>query len=76
MKIQRILFGVIAALGLGGVAANVAAAELGQVKPQVVRDLLWGWGNPEMGKPGQHALATFASASPTRRAELLGAATW
>src|SRR5271157_5224522 len=72
MRIQGILFGVIVALGLCGVVANVAAAELGQVKPKVVRDLLWVGGNPEMGKPGLHTLATFASASPARRAELLG----
>ncbi len=37
-----------------------------------VRDLFWAWGNPEMVAPGEHALATFASASPAQRAELLG----
>jgi hypothetical protein len=37
-----------------------------------IRDMLWVWGNPEMTAPGDHTLATFASASPARRAELLG----
>jgi hypothetical protein len=41
-------------------------------QPQCIRDLLWVWGNPEMTKPGEHAAATFAEASPAQRARLLG----
>jgi hypothetical protein len=70
--IRRILFGAIVALGLGGVLANVAAAEQPGEPPQCVRDLLWVWGNPEMAKPGDHTVATFAEASPAQRARLLG----
>lgn len=33
---------------------------------------MWVWGNPEMGKPGEHTSATFAQASPAQRARLLG----
>lgn len=43
------------------------------VEPTTVRDLIWAWGNPEMTKPGEHTAATFAEASPARRAGLLGA---
>lgn len=43
-----------------------------QARPQTIRDVLWVWGNPEMAKPGEHSLATFAEASAVRRAELLG----
>lgn len=40
---------------------------------KTVRDILWIWGNPEMakGNDADHTLATFAQASPARRAELL-----
>lgn len=38
-----------------------------------VRDIIWAWGNPEMATPGPHSLASFAEASPTERAGLLGA---
>ena len=38
-----------------------------------VREIIWAWGNPEMAKPGPHSLASFADASPTERADLLGA---
>ena len=37
----------------------------------VVRDILWVWGNPEMGEEGSHTLATFAQAGPAERARLL-----
>jgi hypothetical protein len=63
--LSRLLLGVGVVLGLG-----MAQAADGQ--PKVVRDVLWAWGNPEMTKPGPHTVATFASASPARRAELLG----
>jgi hypothetical protein len=42
------------------------------VETKCIRDLIWIWGNPEMGTPGEHTVATFASASPAKRAELLG----
>ena len=41
-------------------------------KPATIRDLLWVWGNPEMAKAGEHTVASFAEASPARRAQLLG----
>lgn len=41
-------------------------------KPECIRDLLWVWGNPEMTKPGEQTVATFAEASTAKRAELLG----
>jgi hypothetical protein len=47
-----------------------AEPEKGRVK--TVRELLWVWGNPEMGRPGRHTLETFAQASPAERARLLG----
>ena len=42
--------------------------------PKSVREILWVWGNPEMtkGVDSEHTCATFAEASPARRAELLG----
>ena len=42
--------------------------------PATVRDILWVWGNPEMasGTDAEQTCATFAQASPARRAELLG----
>jgi hypothetical protein len=71
MKI-RVALGSVVALALAGTVATVAVAQQGPSRPQTVRDLLWVWGNPEMAKPGAHATASFASASPARRAELLG----
>jgi hypothetical protein len=54
-------------------SAQAAAAHGGEpARPKTIRDLLWVWGNPEMAKPGQHTTATFAEASPARRAQLLG----
>ena len=41
-------------------------------KPKVLRDILWAWGNPEMGEPGSHTVATFAQAPSAERAQLLG----
>lgn len=40
--------------------------------PALVRDLIWVWGNPEMGEPGTHTLDTYAAASPAERGRLLG----
>ena len=38
---------------------------------KTIRDLMWVWGNPEMGEPGTHTLATFAQADSAERAKLL-----
>lgn len=38
-----------------------------------LHDLIWVWGNPEMGEEGAHTAATFAQATPAERAHLLGA---
>lgn len=72
MRLENILFGAAAAFGLAVAVADAAGAESAQTKPQTVRDVLWAWGNPEMTKPGQHTAATFASAGPAQRAQLLG----
>jgi hypothetical protein len=61
----RIWFGLVIVLGSG-------ATQMAEGQSKVVRDVLWAWGNPEMTKPGQHTLTTFASASPAQRAALLG----
>ena len=37
-----------------------------------VRDLLWVWGNPEMGQPGADSAGDYAAATPAKRAEILG----
>jgi hypothetical protein len=73
MRIQHILCGLILALGLGGVMANVAAAQPAQGKPKIIRDLLWVWGSPGEIVSGEHTAATFVEASPAQRARLLGA---
>ena len=51
--------------GDGGIRDRSGGAE-------TVRELMWVWGNPEMGEPGVHGAATFAQAAPARRAKLLG----
>ena len=55
---------------LAGDAGGSQQAEA--VRPRLVRDLLWVWGNPEMTTPGRHTRATFAQAGPAERAQLLG----
>ena len=37
-----------------------------------LRNMLWVWGNPEMGRPGAHTSASFAEAAPMERARILG----
>ncbi|MBI4557652.1 MAG: hypothetical protein HY706_08720 [Candidatus Hydrogenedentes bacterium] len=41
-------------------------------EPPGVREIMWVWGNPEMTVAGPHGADTFAEASPSQRAELLG----
>jgi 3-keto-disaccharide hydrolase/BNR repeat protein len=79
MRLSRILFGLaVAACVLFGAARSCEAAEEGnrsameRIKPKVFSDILWVWGNPEMGKPGSHTVATFAQAASAERARLLG----
>lgn len=67
-------------IGLSVAGAVCWAAGAGENRPlsgddpiPLLRDLLWVWGNPEMGQPGSATLAKFASASPAERARLLGA---
>jgi hypothetical protein len=67
-----LLFGLCVDLKTGQSAAPEQTQNLTK-RPQFVRDLFWAWGNPEMTKPGTQTLATFAQASPVRRAQLLGA---
>ncbi len=72
-KIITIVF--LLAAGTGYLCAAVERREPNakeRSKPEVIHDLIWVWGNPEMGKPGKHTLATFAQASPSQRARLLG----
>ena len=40
--------------------------------PDQLHEMLWAWGNPEMGQPGVHTSATYAQASPMERAQILG----
>jgi len=61
MKQTRLIPAVVVVLATGAFGA-----------PMTVRDVMWVWGNPEMGKPGPHTLATFAQANPAERAKLLG----
>ncbi len=62
-------------VGLVVGATSVCSAD-GSIRPapKKVRDVLWVWGNPEMaqGDDARHTLATYAQASPARRATLLG----
>ncbi len=60
--------GVVVVLSLIAASAPLQAAD----PPQIVRDLMWVWGNPSMATPGPHTLATFSQASPAERAQLLG----
>jgi hypothetical protein len=68
MFLTPFFVGVVAVLSVIVASAPLQAAD----PPQTVRDLLWVWGNPEMATPGEHTVATFASASPAQRAILLG----
>jgi hypothetical protein len=40
--------------------------------PEHLHEMLWVWGNPEMGQPGAHTTASFAQAGPMERAQILG----
>lgn len=68
----------IALLPVLSVTGQEQAASAKQSPPRTapahktIHDLLWVWGNPEMTKPGDHTVATFAEASPVQRAQLLG----
>lgn len=61
------------ALGAVGFALACGAGAWAQpaADPPRVRDILWVWGNPEMGREGVHSLAGFAEAPPADRARLL-----
>jgi len=48
------------------------AANDGAPQPQSVRDALWVWATPERAKPGEHTVASFASASSAQQARILG----
>lgn len=70
------LLGSLAAVGVaraGGAGPWDLPEKEGRTEPRRVRDLIWAWGNPEMTKPGDHTVATYAEASPAQRAALLGA---
>jgi hypothetical protein len=70
----RTVAAVLVALAWGVPAHGQEPPRRGAAKAICVRDLIWAWGNPTLTTPGVHTLATFASASPARRAELLGVA--
>lgn len=79
MKTQSIPFTTFLAVAVmlgGGDCRGFAQGREPQptlpTKAKTIRDLLWVWGNPEMAKPGRQNVATFAEASPARRAQLLG----
>ncbi len=63
---------VTGAANLGGAGETTKPQDRQGGKPKVARDLIWVWGNPEMAKPGEHTVATYAQASPAQRARLLG----
>jgi len=42
-----------------------------QIKPQMVRDLLWVWNTHNMDQPGNHTLATYAQANAVQKMDLL-----
>lgn len=50
--------------------AGLASADT--LKPKQLHNMLWAWGNPEMGQPGAHTTASFAQATPMERAQILG----
>jgi hypothetical protein len=54
------------------VLAQAPAVAEGAGAQARVGDILWVWGNPEMGVAGTHSAFTFAEASPSERAQLLG----
>jgi hypothetical protein len=64
----------IIAIAMNSVAVANAESEPKWPQPKTIRDILWVWGNPEMatGDDAKHTLATYAQASPARRAEMLG----
>lgn len=71
-RIIRVALAFLAVCSGAELATIQAEQPRATAKPQVIRDLLWVWGNPEMTKPGEQTLATFAEASSAKRAELLG----
>ena len=79
MRLSRVLIGLaIGASLLAGGTRHAAADEGGKrsamdrIKPKVVRDIMWAWACPRMTTEGEHTVATYAEASATRKAELLG----
>jgi hypothetical protein len=66
MKLGR-LFIVVVVCG-----ASVASADSETLANPRVGDILWVWGNPEMGIAGPHSAFSFAEADPLERARLLG----
>ncbi len=79
MRPTRIVFELAIAVQAVVVAAGFCRAAdqsnlraMQRIKPEVVRDIMWVWGNPGMGKPGKHTVASFAQAPSAKRAQLLG----
>lgn len=70
MQKEHVSGAIIAILCAAFVATHARADEA--PAPARVRDLLWVWGNPGMGKPGEHTAATFAQAPSAERARILG----
>ncbi len=77
MRINQLVIVVLGTVMISCIMPKwVVSAEDNQASRQIRRvcDILWVWGNPDMakGNDAEHTVATFASASTARRAELLG----
>jgi hypothetical protein len=67
------LLAIFIIIVLSASSYGVRAADDGASDVKTLRDILWVWGNPEMGTEGPHTVASYAQASPKERAALLGA---
>ncbi len=69
-RIRSLLLLTVIFIGAGcGSVHNVLRMDADNLR---VRDLMWAWGNPEMTEEGVHEVTTFAQASPSERADILG----
>lgn len=70
--VSLVLAALAGTMSYGQVGDRKPRSDVRRARPNVIRDLLWVWGNPEMATVGKHTPATFAQASPAERAILLG----
>lgn len=73
MKLRKVsINAVICVAVLAGLVAHAQKPDGSRRAVETVSDILWVWGNPEMGTPGPHTAFSFAEAAPAERARLLG----